>query len=363
MAGSACQVTSWSSDSSIWCKIVAGEGGPLSSNKAAAITLGNRITSAIRLLTYNIPTLSSVRVSNLVGRGDLPRSTVSLAGANFGIADRTLAARIGGTAHQRILWYSDTAIFAHASMGESGTKLISVTVLTSIGTVTEILSYNRPEIQTLYFTFSAFGIFFKFGIGNLPSKGTADPMGSTLFIIGRNFGSFDLSMESKVGFSRGEATVWLSSSFLSCKVSAGVFASRGQIVTGGVGVGTTTETFTIDAAKQFAISQKNGANTGSLVISVSGSNLATVGYSISERIGDSAAENSRWLSFTSLLCRTPSGSEDFQTLSRLSSKITVGQRVGTLSTMFTFNKVEAVNLVFGNAPSSGSTSLTLEGKQ
>jgi hypothetical protein len=50
-------------------------------------------------------------------------------------------------------------------MGESGTKLISVTVLTSIGTVTEILSYNRPEIVTLYFTFSAFGIFFKFGIG------------------------------------------------------------------------------------------------------------------------------------------------------------------------------------------------------
>jgi hypothetical protein len=93
MAGSACQVTSWSSDSSIWCNIVAGEGGPLNSNKAAAVTLGNRITSAIRLLSYNVPTLSSVRTSNLVGRGDLPRSTVSLVGANFGIADRTLAAR------------------------------------------------------------------------------------------------------------------------------------------------------------------------------------------------------------------------------------------------------------------------------
>ncbi len=97
--------------------------------------------------------------------------------------------------------------------------------------------------------------------------------------------------------------MWLSSSFLSCKVSAGAFSSRGQIVTSGVGVGTKTEPFTMDTAKQFAITQKNGANTGSLVISVSGSNLGTVSYSISERIGDSAAENSRWLSFTSLLCR------------------------------------------------------------
>jgi hypothetical protein len=77
----------------MWCNIAAGEGGPLFNNLAAAVTLGNRITSAIRLLSYNIPSLSSVRVGNLVGRGDLPRTTVSLVGANFGIADRTLTAR------------------------------------------------------------------------------------------------------------------------------------------------------------------------------------------------------------------------------------------------------------------------------
>jgi hypothetical protein len=115
--------------------------------------------------------------------------------------------------------------------------------------------------------------------------------------------SYVASMRCILALAQGEATVWLSSSFLSCKVSAGAFASRGQIVTSGIGVGTTTQTFTIDAAKQFAVAKKNGANTGSLVISVSGSNLGTASYSISERVGDSAAENSRWLSFTSLLCR------------------------------------------------------------
>ena len=97
--------------------------------------------------------------------------------------------------------------------------------------------------------------------------------------------------------------MWLSSSFISCKVSAGLFSSRGQIVTSGIGVGSSSESFSFDTAQAFASAMRNGASTGSLLISVTGENFGTVGFTISERIGDSAAENSRWLSYTSLICK------------------------------------------------------------
>ena len=73
--------------------------------------------------------------------------------------------RIGQTSSERARWSSDTSITAFATLGFSRTKMLSATVLQAFGTLTEILSYNRPEIETLYFTFSAFGIYFKFGIG------------------------------------------------------------------------------------------------------------------------------------------------------------------------------------------------------
>ncbi len=86
-------MTTWSSDSSIWCSISAGEGGPFYGNQVAAITLGNRITSAVRLLSYNMPVISSARHSNSIPRMDIRRSMISLFGANLGIFDGTLLAR------------------------------------------------------------------------------------------------------------------------------------------------------------------------------------------------------------------------------------------------------------------------------
>ncbi len=102
---------------------------------------------------------------------------------------------------------------------------------------------------------------------------------------------------------QGEATVWLSTSFLSCKVSAGVFATRGQIVTSGIGVGSRSDSFTFDTAQEFTIAKKNGPTTGSIMLSIGGVNLGTFALTLSARIGDSSAENSRWVSLTTLFCR------------------------------------------------------------
>ena len=97
--------------------------------------------------------------------------------------------------------------------------------------------------------------------------------------------------------------MWLSSSFISCKVAAGVLATRGQIVTSGVGVGSMSESFTFDAPEETFSAKKNGPSTGTILISVSGADFGTVGFTLSERLGDSAAENSKWTSYTSAFCR------------------------------------------------------------
>ena len=100
----------------------------------------------------------------------------------------------------------------------------------------------------------------------------------------------------------------------------------------------------------------NAATTGSVVLTLVGSNLGTSDYSGRLRIGETACESSEWTSDSSLQCKASAG-----VVSSLSGTMTVSQESSVLSQAISYDGARLSTSVGTNAPTTGSVVLTLVG--
>eukprot|EP00960_Hanusia_phi_P075582 768441-Hanusia_phi.AAC.23 len=200
----ACEATSWKSESTVACKSSSGIGRQvsiiISENSNLAQAKAGQTT--FEMFSFDCPSMSSVKVTNGPG-ASLPNSTYC-----FGqLTSRwDVSANLGfsGTSSSSTSWLSTTSIAAMFPEGSWTTRskgAIVVTASLCSGTLTNAVSIDYPSIS---------GIF----QSNSPGVG-----GQIITVYGINFGSWDLSLVIGIGDVMCTSTTWLSDSSLAIKPS------------------------------------------------------------------------------------------------------------------------------------------------
>lgn len=144
IGGSACEMTSWVSESATNCKTPRGGAGGVGT-RAFVVTTGSLFGSMPEALTYDAVQLTSGVAANNGFPTD-GEFVVQVYGSGFGNTF-TVSARLGGTACEETAWASATSIECKRDQGVAGTRRVAVTAGQRPGTITHALSYNAPLIQ------------------------------------------------------------------------------------------------------------------------------------------------------------------------------------------------------------------------
>ena len=106
VGSTACEATSWSSDSSVLCTSPSGVGGTL----RAVITAGQRAGTITEMISYD-PRPAFAEVG---GGGNMPSTgaaEITVTGVDFATSDSSVAMRLGFTATEATEWIADTTIW------------------------------------------------------------------------------------------------------------------------------------------------------------------------------------------------------------------------------------------------------------
>ena len=237
------------------------------------------------------------------------------------------------------LWSSHTALLCNANPGY-GSAVHTTAIVDTTGTLLAIFSYDAPVVTSL-------------PCQNLPSSS-----GSSITIIGTNFGFEDATPLGRIGGTRCATTSWLSESTLVCRSNDGRSSNLGLVVTIAGPIGTTNRQFwfTYDAPVVTSLAPTNAALSGGGAIQISGVNMNADDSSPTVWVGISKCPTVSWYSATSLQCLVERGFGR-----RFSILAECGSLAGTALLLFTYDAPVLTSLRSRNAPSSGEGSITILG--
>ena len=342
VGSSACQSSSWVSESAIVCK----ESTGLANSHAIIMSLAKQQATLSVAFTYNRPAL---RGSTATNQASDPTGPLTVFGENFGAYRSSARARVAGTSAQATYWFSDTAARCRAAFGLGGShQLVFTAARGSSGTLTDTLSYDAPSVHAL-------------AQGNGPALG-----GRVLSVSGFSFGRFDASPRAQVagGAAHGhlaggtgcEATEWASESALVCVVARGLFSPKDVAATVAVQVATSTSLFTYDRPMAERLVFPNGPASGGLTSTVTGQNFGWLDMSPTVRVGGSMSEATKWLSDSAILVKLTPGAG-----LALDATVTVAGLLATAVKGYTYDKASVSSPKPMNVPTSGAISITVHG--
>eukprot|EP00283_Hemiselmis_rufescens_P008191 CAMPEP_0173427680 /NCGR_PEP_ID=MMETSP1357-20121228/6824_1 /TAXON_ID=77926 /ORGANISM="Hemiselmis rufescens, Strain PCC563" /LENGTH=103 /DNA_ID=CAMNT_0014391565 /DNA_START=103 /DNA_END=411 /DNA_ORIENTATION=- len=96
--------------------------------------------------SFNSPSLSSVTRRNAPGTGS---ASVTVHGASFGHSGYSAGVRVGFSACESSDWVSDTEVACRVALGVRGTRRVTVTAGSRVGSVSEAFSFDVGTISTL----------------------------------------------------------------------------------------------------------------------------------------------------------------------------------------------------------------------
>eukprot|EP00961_Rhodomonas_salina_P253987 3432565-Rhodomonas_salina.1 len=135
LAHSACEVSSWTSSTSLTCN----PAGGVAATARIAVSVGVLVASASEITSYDLLSLSGVlSVANCLSSGASP---ISLVGQRFGIVQHSAKAGVGLSGCEATSWFSDTSIVGQLSRGLGGTLRMILTTSVVANTLTEAASY------------------------------------------------------------------------------------------------------------------------------------------------------------------------------------------------------------------------------
>ena len=228
IGGSICQGTTWLSDSTIQCTFSRGDKYLFpttnSTGELLALTINNLTQTNRRYtLSYDSPSMFLISGTNLRSRG---QSLISIYGSNFGVlSDLSVRTRVGFTSAESSEWTSDTAVIGHCASGVSGLLSVEVTVVGTLSTISEAVTYARPSINYISPIFDQPG------------------GGETVNITGQSFGVSDYTPKVFVDFNPCLISIWTSDSAISCTVPRGYGPGQGVAVAVGDEFGTPSIVF------------------------------------------------------------------------------------------------------------------------
>jgi len=183
--------------------------------------------------------------------------------------------------------------------------------------------------------------------------------GSTLTIVGFAFGEAFFSPKAALSSSQTEAMLWTSSSSLSLKISRGLLvAARDSIVSIESRHGSVSKALSFNVPSLSSIDAHLVAATGCSSVTAIGANMGSFSVSMKLVLGRSVSSVSTWVSDSSFSGKVAQGAG--RSLEAVVSCAVDNERSKmTMAVSFDSPIISSLN---SNAPKSGSTSLTLTGR-
>jgi hypothetical protein len=330
--GSACQATTWVSDSSTLCKITPGMSMALSVSATSGASVGTLSVA----LSYDKPSVHVLATTNHPAKG---LSSITMSGAEFGAMDTTVRSRIGDSACEASVWVSGTSVKCRVPRGVGRTLDVVVTGARQEGALTQAASYDAPTVASVALT-------------NSPTGGK-----TSVTVTGADFGTFSGSVRGRVGGSACEATVWVSDSSVICKPPDGVGAGWPVSITVGTVVSTRMAAFSYNSPSLSSLTVGVKPTTGSAQVTLSGAGFGYTDPTGRARVGGSACEATLWISDSRIVCQNAQGVG-----SQKDVAVTVALQLGSLAQAFTFDSptVTAVDPA-STTPASGATIVSIFG--
>jgi len=353
--GSACETTEWKSDSSVRVRIMTGAsyGFPVVATLAMLPDASQeRLTTVSASFSFDFNVLERLSSSNTLTLG---ASSTTVIGTNFAKFDGTASAFISSRC-EATTWQSDTTLLCKVASGQGRSLLNLVTVGYQIGyqgksvsnILTEVASYNVPVVSSIV------------DVKNRPTHMTAGaPRAFLANFAGALFSRFDPTISFRFGRTTAEASIWCSDTRISAFASRGHHGTYRVIVTASNAVSTLSQAFSHDMALQSTVQLRNGASTGSTLMTISGYLMGSFALTQRGRVGLSACEQTAWISELQVHCRRPAGFG----VSKY-TQVTTAERLshhGTLSQIVTFDLLQISSLRVVNSHTSVATALTLAG--
>jgi len=209
-------------------------------------------------------------------------------GSTFGTFSLSATSRLGATTCEASTWGSDSTVECRTAHGAMSTRRVTVTAgLGSVGSLTEAVSFDGPLLLSARFA-------------NRPATGRA-----TVSVSGANLGALaSYSVSARVGATACEASSWVSATAVACRAPAGVAASMRLLLTVGARAGTATDALSYDVPFLTRLARPNAPSVGGASVTVNGGNFGTDQYSVTGKIGVTAAEATLWASSSALVCRS-----------------------------------------------------------
>ena len=141
---SGCEQTTWIAHSSVICRSPGGDGG----TGKTTVSAGRRAGTRTAAMTYAVAVASSARRSNTAASGAFVIGV--LAGRGFAPTLTSLASRMHLSACETTIWSSDTSVTLLPSNGVRISRSIALTVGGKVGSMSAVLSFDRPTVDRFY---------------------------------------------------------------------------------------------------------------------------------------------------------------------------------------------------------------------
>ena len=328
---SVCEATVWRSSTTLSCQSSLG----YRTSRAVMLTAGSTAASFTDVISFDTPKVSSSSIAN-VARYE-HRRYLSVSGNAFGSSWYSGHGRMGSTAVESSIWISDTCMHLKTVEGYHRTLRLTLTSGERSASVSESLSFDLISMHSNAFAVNSSAAF------NVASSGSY-----SLTVYGINLGVSANSHQSRISGSAVEATNWISTTALPCRVSFGNGASAKLQVTAGVQSGTwsssvsfsaptfnpanTSLNYSISWAKFSPVSSANSPTTGSLLVTLSGRDYSSFASTTAARTSGTACERSSWISDSSIMSKISQG---LRTSSNIC--VTAGMAVGSISTTVSYD--------------------------
>jgi len=289
IGGEPCQQVVWVSSTSVLCETPDGVGG----HKSVIVSVGgvNSAPNQDAVFNYNPPTVEAIEPGHGAASGG---TMVTVIGDNFGASNNNPSVTIGGRACQSVIWLSNTKI---QCVSPAGIGIGDVRVF--------ILDESSPENFGTIFEFDA-PVITKLEPDHGPSTG-----GYTVTVQGTNFGTVDSKPQIKLGGKNCPSTSWKSNTEVLCVAPSGQGENKDIVVDilGQPSKSGQDIRFSFDGPQVTALEPRNGPTIGGSQLTVLGANFGTreEGRRVAVRIGELPCSSQTWMSQSSLICVTPSG--------------------------------------------------------
>jgi hypothetical protein len=288
----------------------------------------------------------------------LPRSGNSVTVHGHQFTDICMQARLHSTSAEASSWVSTSSIecksmgWQHPFGGLRGSMHVMITAGKTIGSATEALSYDGPNVYKLgdWSNYSVYG-------QNAASMGAQNMTVYTSRYLGSNgLSTFYASNGMARSHTAAEWSQWMSDTALHCLRARGIYATLRVSVTSGEKVASLTEAYSTDSVVLSRTSPQNAAATGSTSMTIFGAGLGYDSYTMQGRVAQTGCEGTEWESDTSVRCAVGNGVRGTRPM-----MMTAGERAGSTSAPISFDSGSLSALRRSNSAGTGSAPVTVHG--